>query len=325
MNPFAHPPRLRPALASEFWLIGPAPDLPELRSAHPVGTPECVDHHLFQSLDGAWHLWGCIRGTATGRILHHWEGESLDRGPWRPTGETLRPDPSAGESIADWEGQEWIQSPFVVRDGRLFYFFFGGHSTGLDRYGRLVPPDDPRVECQICLMTSADGRHWRRFRDEQGHSRLFCGPGEARDPCVIQIGETWYMYYAGYESGNPLQPGIYMRTSANLVHWSAPVLVHRALQFGEGRWTHECPHVVRREDTFYLFRTEDYDRARTHVFWSEDPADFGVDRAPVENYLGLLPLAAPEVIVGEDGKEYITSCHDLQRGINICRLAWIED
>jgi sucrose-6-phosphate hydrolase SacC (GH32 family) len=212
-----------------------------------------------------------------------------------------------------------------VRDDHIFYFFFGGHSTGLDRYGDAVPPGDPRVECQICLMTSADGRHWRRFQDEQGHSRLFCGPGEARDPCVIQIGETWYMYYAGYESGNPLQPGIYLRTSADLVHWSAPGLVHRALQFGAGRWTHECPHVVQRGDTFYLFRTEDYDRARTHVFWSEDPADFGVDRAPVENYLGLLPLAAPEVIVDEDGTEYITSCHDLQRGISICRLAWIED
>jgi sucrose-6-phosphate hydrolase SacC (GH32 family) len=237
----------------------------------------------------------------------------------------MRPDRSAGESIADWEGQEWIQSPFVVKNNNLFYFFYGGHSTGTDCYGHELPPGDPHVECQICLMTSTDGRNWERHRNEHGQSRLFSGPGEARDPCVIQIGNTWYMYYAGHESGHPLQPGIYMRTSSDLVHWSAPNLVHRTHQFGTGRWTHECPHVVQRGDSFYLFRTEDYDRARTHIFWSNDPTDFGIDQTSREGYLGLLPLAAPEVIVDEDGSEYITSCHDLLNGIHICRLAWIND
>src|SRR5512145_2214402 len=134
MNHLSHSPKLRPTLAGEFWLIGPAPDIPGLYLTDPLTRPECVDHHLYRGLDGAWHLWACIRGTVTGRILHHWEGERLDRGPWRPTGESLRPDRSAGESIADWEGQEWIQSPFVVRDHAHFYFFYGGHSTGLDRH-----------------------------------------------------------------------------------------------------------------------------------------------------------------------------------------------
>jgi hypothetical protein len=142
---------------------------------------------------------------------------------------------------------------------------------------------------------------------------------------LIQIGDTWYLYYAGYESGSPLQPGIYLRTSLDLVRWSAPNLVHRSQQFGAGRWSHECPHVVQRGDCFFLFRTEDYDRARTHVYWSRDPMDFGVDESSREKYLGLLPLAAPEIILDEDGAEYITSCHDLQKGIHICRLTWIEN
>jgi hypothetical protein len=30
---------------------------------------QCVDHHVFQGLDGAWYLWGCIRGTPVGRVL----------------------------------------------------------------------------------------------------------------------------------------------------------------------------------------------------------------------------------------------------------------
>jgi len=239
----------------------------------------------------------------------------------------MRPDRSTGESIADWEGREWIQSPFVVKSDNLFYFFYGGHSTGFDRYGGAVPQGDPRVECQICLMTSTGGRHWERHRDEHGQSRLFVGPGEARDPCVIRIEgaeAAWHMYYAGYESGDPLRPGIYLRTSTDLIHWSNPCLVHRDSRFGIGRWTHECPQVVQRGGCFYLFRTEDYDHARTHVYWSEDPNDFGIDQTAGEKYLSLLPLAAPEVIVDEDGCEYVTSCHDLVNGVQICRLAWIE-
>jgi hypothetical protein len=173
-------------------------------------------------------------------------------------------------------------------------------------------------------MISEDGRHWERYRNSRGGSRLFAGPGEARDPCVVRIGDAWHMYYAGYESGDPLQPGIYLRTSSELLNWSSPSLVHRSNQHGVGRWTHECPLVVQRGEAFYLFRTEDYDHARTHVFWSEDPTDFGVDQTAGENYLGLFPLAAPELIVDEGGAEYITSCHDLLKGIHICRLAWVN-
>ena len=209
----------------------------------------------------------------------------------------------------------------ICREG-FYYFFYGGHSTGLDSLGNEVSPGDPRVECQICLMISPDGRKWQRYRDPQGCSRLFTGPGEARDPCVILVGETWHLYYAGHESGDPLSPGVYLRTSLDLIHWSPPQLVQRSRLSVPGRWTHECPHVVRHGDIFYLFRTEDYDRARTHVFWSKSPLDFGVDLAAEEHYLGLLPVAAPEIILGEDGQEYLSSCHAMTRGIQICRLFW---
>ena len=324
MQHLSHSTRLCPSLASEFWLIGKSPYFEELHSTLPALQPECVDHHLYRSTDGAWHLWGCIRGLTTGRILYHWEGERLDRGPWQQTGESIRPDHEAGESLHEWDGQEWIQSPFVVKDISHFHFFFGGHSTGLDRHGHEITPDDPHVECQICLMTSADGRNWKRHRNALGQSRLFTGPGEARDPCIIRIGETWHMYYTGYESGHPLQPGIYLRTSLDLIRWSDPRLVHRDYRFGNGRWTHECPQVVERGDTFYLFRTEDYDRARTHCYWSTDPTDFGIGQTASKKYIGILPLAAPEVIVDENGSEYITSCHDLLMGIKICRLSWVS-
>ena len=122
---------------------------------NPLPAQECVDHHVFRSTDGAWHLWGCIRGTAVGRVLYHWEGESLSIGPWRSTGEYLRADRAAGESLQDTRGEEWLQSPFVVASGGTYHMFYGGHGTGEDAVGRPVPREDPRVACQICLTKPA--------------------------------------------------------------------------------------------------------------------------------------------------------------------------
>ena len=80
--------KLRPVLQGGFWLLGPNPanlDLPDLVEPErnpraPAGAPthECVDHHVYQSVDGAWHLWGCIRKTTVGRILYRWEGGKPD-------------------------------------------------------------------------------------------------------------------------------------------------------------------------------------------------------------------------------------------------------
>ncbi len=325
--PTAQPPR--PVLASEFWLLGGNPPLPELApedrgqaAPDPSQQPECVDHHVFQGPDGAWHLWGCIRRTPVGRILYHWEGQRLDAGPWHATGEYLRADHAAGESLEGVAGKEWIQSPFVVKTNGLFYMFYGGHGTGTNRHGQPVSYDDPAMECQICLMTSSDGRHWVRHRNGAGLSRVFAGPGETRDPCVVRINGRWHMYFAGYHDDDRDQAGIYLRTSQDLVRWSGWQLVHMAPHIAGGWSSHECPHVVQRGGFFYLLRTEDYASARTHVLGSRDPRDFGVGAAADAKYLGLLPVAAPEIIMDADGQEYITSNHALTQGTQICRLGW---
>lgn len=318
--------RLRPVLDGDGWTIGPSPDLTGLLPGGGKGLPrhECVDHHVYQGSDGAWHLWGCIRQTPVGRILYHWEGESLSRGPWRGTGEIVRADREAGESLEDWRGEEWIQSPYVVRHGGTYYMFYGGHGTGVDALGHPVPYEDPRMDGQICLMTSPDGRTWTRHRDDRGFSRLFLGPGETRDPCAIRISNRWHLYYAGYHDNDPYQAGYYLRTSTDLIHWSDWKLVHQDPTYGPGRWGTECPHVVYRGGFYYLFRTEHYATAKTHVFRSEDPCDFGVGDAR-HKYVCDVAVAAPEVIVGTDGNEYITSNHDLVAGTRLCRLRWEEE
>jgi beta-fructofuranosidase len=214
--------------------------------------------------------------------------------------------------------------------------FYGGHSTGLDANGSPVPRGDARMEGQICLMTSTDGRTWSRYRAPSpqqvpgqgtiGVSRLFAGPGETRDPCLLQVDDTWLLYYAGYHDADRCQAGFYVRTSQDLVHWSDWRLVHQDKAFGGGQWETECPHIVCRtagsgQEAYYLFRTQDYASAKTHVFRSEDPLDFGIGDASAK-YVGSIGVAAPEILVDEDGTEYITSNHDFVRGTLICRLRW---
>jgi len=155
--------KLKPVLDGDFWLIGASPDLPELGETDGAPVHECVDHHVFRDGDGLWHLWGCIRGTPVGRIMYHWEADSLTQSPWRKTEEIIRVDHRAGESLDDWYGEEWIQSPFVVEQAGTYYMFYGGHGTGKDADGNPVPRGDARTACQMCLMTSSDGRDWVRY------------------------------------------------------------------------------------------------------------------------------------------------------------------
>ncbi len=316
---------LRPVLAGPWRLIGPNPDLGPLQGAREraegVRPQECVDHHVFQSADGAWHLWGCIRHTAIGRLLYHWEAPTITDAPWRMTGELFRPDRAASESIDDWHDEDWLQSPYVVHWHGRYWMFYGGHSTGRDAAGRPATSRDSGADCQICLMTSPDGRTWTRHRNAEGLSRVFVGPGEARDPCVLQIEGKWHCYYAGHLPCRQDQPAFFVRTSDDLVSWSDWTVVHQDLALHPSFWGTECPHVVQRGGRFYLFRTENYGQARSHVLVSDDPTDFGRGESG-RHYLGLFPVAAPEIIVTPAGDEYITSNHDLTGGTRLAPLRW---
>jgi hypothetical protein len=140
---------------------------------------------------------------------------------------------------------------------------------------------------------------------------------------LIRVGDRWHLYYAGYHDDDPYQAGFYVRTSRNLIDWSNWYLVHQDPRYGPGRWGTECPHVVYRDGSFYLFRTEHYASAKTHVFCSEDPFDFGIGDAS-DYHVCDIAVAAPEVILDGEGNEYITSNHGLTGGTQLCRLRWEE-
>ena len=151
---------------------------------------------------------------------------------------------------------------------------------------------------------------------------LFYGPGPARDPCLIEINGLWHMYYSGGETGFREPNKIYVRTSKDLTTWSGSREVCWGGSPGYHSSSSECPHVVRRDGSFYLFRTENYPSGNTFVYRSEDPYDFGLD---TDRFLiGKIDAAAVEVVVDGD-KEYLSSNKDVWSGVRLHRLRWVED
>jgi len=322
--------KLRPIIDGTSWLIGPEPNLAPLDLQPAPGDTQPNqpnDHCIFQTNDGVWHLWACVRQTKIGRILCHWEAKSLTESPWKFTGEIIRADKSAGESLVEWRGQEFIQSPFVVKDKRMYYMFYGGYDTGLDPNGRKLDAglDYNTAEKQICLMTSSDGRKWTRHRDKDGYSRVFVGPGAARDECIVRLGDTWYAYYAGHHNCDRDAAGIYVRTSSDLIHWSD----WRIAQYdpncliGGHKWQAESPVVVYRGGYYYLFRTHGPDRSGTWVFRSTNPLDFSLNKVEL---VTILDVIAPEIVIDETGREYISNIRgETDYRISLAKLRWEKD
>ena len=318
---------LKPVIDSDWWIIAPEPDLTELGLQPDPDTAsrmnETNDHHIFMTDDGTWHLWACVRMTAIGRILAHWTADSLTQSPWIFTGEIIRANKDAGESLVEWYGQEFIQSPFIIKTDDLYYMFYGGYSAGVDPDGN--PTTDYNLtENQISLMYSNDGEEWFRHMDERGFSRIFVGPGAARDPCIVKFDETWYAYYAGHHNAERHTAGIYVRRSPDLMNWSAWSIA----QFDTScvslpnRWKPESPVVIELHDYYYMFRTHGKDKSGTYVYRSTDPADFG-NPDPDEKLVCTLNTIAPEIITDDSGNQFITNIRGPEEyGIRMARLRW---
>ncbi len=323
--------KLRPVIDGEWWVIGPEPNLAPLglQPAPGNGQPnQPNDHCIFQTDDGAWHLWACVRQTKVGRILCHWQAKSLTESPWKFTGEIIRADKAAGESRVDWKGQEFIQSPFVIKDKGTYYMFYGGYDTGLDPNGNKLDAglDYNRAEKQICLMTSPDGRTWTRHKNRNGFSRVFVGPGAVRDQCIVRLGDTWYAYYSGHHNCDRDTAGIYVRTSNNLIDWSAWKIAQYDpnCRTGDRKWQSESPVVVYKPGYYYLFRTQGPDKSGTWVFRSKDQMNFGLETSELVTVLD--GVIAPEIITDDTGQEYISKISEAGLyGIRLARLKWAED
>jgi hypothetical protein len=285
---------LVPRMDGPAWTIAGDPDLGRL--GNPKQQP--VDFAIWQAADGTWQLWSCIRGTNCGgqtRLLYRWEGQRLTDRDWQPMGIAMQADPGCGETPAG------LQAPYVLKAGGVYHMLYGDWES-------------------ICHATSTDGKAFTRVRGRDGKTGMFCEAAGAntRDPMVIRIGGLWYCYYTAH----PDRKGaVYCRTSRDLRTWGPSRIVAVGGQAGTGPYFAECPHVVRGQGGYYLFCTQRYGRhARTSVYRSKDPMDFGVNDD--RYFVCTLPVAAPEIIV-DHGECYIASLLPSLKGIQIARLRWV--
>ncbi len=293
-----HP--LVPRLVGEAWTIAGNPDLGALSTE----KQQVVDFGLWPAADGTWQLWSCIRHTnepGKTRLFHRWEGAKLTDRDWTPKGVALRAEPALGEIAGG------MQAPYVLRHDGRFWMFYGDWE-------------------HLCLATSADGKIFTRHRGANGRPQLaFPNPrgfdDNTRDAMVLRIGDRWHCYYTAH----PERRGaVYVRTSASpdFSAWSAERMVAARGATGDGPFTAECPFVVEpRPGHFYLFRTQTYGRfAKTFVYHSRDPFDFGIDN-DAGHLVTTLPIAAPEIFQHE-GQWFMATLLPSLKGIQLSRLEW---
>ena len=290
------PGRVRvPVVRGPWWTIATNPDLGELTDP----KQEPVDFAIWPAADGTWQLWSCIRKTkcpGNTRLFYRWEGRRLTDRDWRPMGIAMRADDQFGEMPGG------LQAPFVFKAADLYHMVYGDWE-------------------RICHATGKDGKAFERVVQPDGKTGMF-GEGQGantRDPMVLRVGDQWHCYYTAC----PNRVGsVYCRTSSDLRNWSEARIVARGGQAGSGPGRAECPFVIEREGYYYLLRTQAYGRkAQTSVYRSKDPMDFGVDDDRF--FVGVLPVAAPEIVVHE-GRHYLAALLPDLKGIRLAELAWEE-
>lgn len=154
-----------PVIDSDWWRICTMPDLDSLSGPVPQ-RQHIVDHGFLKRPDGSWLLWACMRGTAPGRILYGWEGNSLTKGPLEPIGVVARAQSKWGEKI----NPESIQAPYFLKADSGYYCFY--NSNG------------------IRLMFSSRGQNFKRVEFKEKNNILYQEGG--RDVMVHKDNDTFY-------------------------------------------------------------------------------------------------------------------------------------
>jgi len=303
---------LVPQIEGDWWQVAGSPDL----GKYTTEGQQPVDFSVWQAADGTWQLWSCIRATSypgATRLFYRWEGGRLTDSNWKPMGIAMTSDTGLGEM----EG--YLQAPYVMRYHGEFLMFYGEGN-------------------QIALAKSKDGKRFERRLMPDGKVGMFTDGVGTRDPDVIRVNGEFYLYYSANRGAAPADSELhtpvdrksleanpnadYLRTSKDLVQWSAPKAVAFGGAAGTGPWSAECPFVYFHKPSgyYYLFRTQHYGaNAQTSVYRSKYPTNFGIDDD--RNLVETLPIAAPEIIES-GGQVYVAALLPSLKGIQIAKLTW---
>ncbi|RYG26818.1 hypothetical protein EON82_01870 [bacterium] len=254
------------------------------------------DHCLIQGADG-WHLFGITHRQPANpmdeRNFAHGTSQTLTAYPWTKQPFALSYEPSLGENH--------LWAPHVIKKGDTYYMFYCAGSR------------ESNYKYRIHLATSKDLNTWTRDKDNPVFEDFF----DARDPMVILIDGTYYMYYtANLDSpvGNHI---VNVRTSKDLKRWSPArvALVHPAK--GTFGGPTESPFVVPYGGHFYLFVGPDPGYHGTQVYRSSNPYAWS-HADQIYNY----PAHASEVAQDTDGRYYATDAGWDLRGVYLAPLTW---
>lgn len=289
---------LIPKIDGEWWTIAGNPDLGHYNSKE----QEPTSFGIWKAADGTWQLFSCIRKTNCGgktRLFYRWQSDEITDKNWKPMGIVMEADINFGETPGG------LQTPHATRIGGEYLMVYGDWDN-------------------ICLAKSQDGKTFARQLNLDGLSGMFTeGPGAGtRDPMIMAIGNTYYLYYTSSPNG---KGAIYCRTSKNLCNWSEARIVSSGGTAGNGFPSAEDPYVLylQKERSYYLFRTHSSpasDKFMTTVYHSPDPLDFGVNNDKYK--ICTLPTEATW-IVNDNGQYYITSLLPNHQGTRIARLKWV--
>ena len=269
------------------------------------------DHTFYRDNQGTWHLIGITHAEPfmpfDEKHLAHATAPALS-GPWTKQPFVLSADEARGETH--------LWAPHVITHDDLHWMFVCAGGSSPAKY-------------RLHLATSEDGWDWTRHAGNP----LVVDGYEARDPMVLRVDDRWVMYYTATSAPGGGNHVVVAAASNDLVNWSGRTVVYRDELTGTGAGPTESPFVVARDDRYYLFmgpadygaamaalqRGEKLDWATAYsstlVLASDDPLHF--DRS---DEVGHIAAHAAEVIVDEDGSDWISHCGWGQGGVYLARL-----
>ena len=280
---------------------------------------EYPGHHLndfavFRACDGRWHAIGIMgNGSALSEVsFFHSSGPGLaaklENHP--PLLEAHPPDVSLTPRK---------HAPHILYRGDTLHMFYR------------------RPGGTIMHVRGRDPFEWDGLGEEVFTER------DARDPCIVQEGHRYLMYYCQSKvSDGVMRSCIVARTSADLASWSEAATVLVDTQREANHSLLESPAVLRRPEGWYLFisnrrmwRTGDDPKRPppitvTTVSFSQDPLDFGRGESPW--FHQIQNVHAAEIVeaegrtwlvrVGTDGRTANKPMPGLTGWLEIAPLRW---
>jgi hypothetical protein len=192
----------------------------------------------------------------------------------------------------------------VIKKGDTFYMFYCAGSQKSNYHYR------------IHMATSKDLKTWKRSPTNPVFEDFY----DARDPMVLLIDRTYYLYYTANLDTPSGHHVVNVRTSTDLVNWSPARVAMTHPEEGTFGGPTESPFVVRYGDHFYLFVGPDEDYHGTKVYRSPNPYHWNYS----DQIYGY-PAHASEIVKDYDQKYYATDSGWDLNGVFLAPLTWKED